>query len=166
MNDEEEIIIAFLFKRSGKKELNFSDLYLTLSMELKWFTPDDAKIFLNQAIKNQLLNKKDDRFTPTFDYHKIDVPVGFTPTIKIIQEKKIEKPKEKNEEIFDIIVEDIVQKSKKGKQKIMGEIKEIEKTRSLTAEVAALLIGKEHDIVFEEEILKKVEKQIFKENKE
>jgi hypothetical protein len=161
MNDEEEIIIAFLFKRSGKKELNFSDLYLTLSMELNWFTPEDAKKFLNQAIKNQLLNKKEEQVTPAFDYDKIDVPMGFQPTQKVFQEKKIEKPREKKEKLLNVIVKELVQKSKFDEQKIIGKIKKLEKTRNLTAEVAALLVGKEYDIVFEEYILEKAEEGIF-----
>ena len=55
MPSESEIIIAFLFKRSGKAKLSFSDLYLTLSMDLNWFTPDDAKSFLNLTLKQNLL---------------------------------------------------------------------------------------------------------------
>ena len=55
MNSEWEIIIAFLFKRSGREELSFSDLYLTLSIDLNWFTPEDAKAFVNMAIKQKLL---------------------------------------------------------------------------------------------------------------
>ena len=47
MDSEKEIIISFLFKRSGKESLKFSDLYLALSMELNWFTPDDAKSFIS-----------------------------------------------------------------------------------------------------------------------
>ena len=161
MNDEEEIIIAFLFKRSGKKELNFSDLYLTLSMELNWFTPEDAKKFLKQAIKNQLLNKKDELVTPSFDYDKIDVPMGFQPTQKVFQEKKIGKPREKKENLLTVIIKEIVQKSKLDEQKIIGKIKKLEKTRNLTAEVAALLVGKEYDIVFEKDVLQKAEEEIF-----
>jgi hypothetical protein len=161
MNDEEEIIIAFLFKHSGKKELSFSDLYLTLSMELNWFTPEDAKKFLNQAIKNHLLNKKEEQVTPTYDYDKIDIPVGFQPTQKVFQEKKIEKPKEKKEKVLNQIIKELVQKSKLDEKKIMKKIKEVEKFRNLTVEVAALLVGKEYNIVFDEEILEKVEEEIF-----
>ena len=47
MPSELEIVITFVYNRSGKSELSFSDLYLTLSMELNWFTPDDAKEFIN-----------------------------------------------------------------------------------------------------------------------
>jgi len=71
MTSDAEIIITFLYKRSGKDELSFSDLYLNLSMELNWFTPDDAKAFVNTAIKQELLIKKGDLIKPNFDYNKI-----------------------------------------------------------------------------------------------
>ena len=48
MTDSEmRIIIAFLFKRSGKEEMSPSELYLPLSMDLQWFTPNQAKEFVD-----------------------------------------------------------------------------------------------------------------------
>ncbi len=58
MNDECKIIIAFVFNRAGKKEMSFSEFYLTLSMDLNWFTPDDAKTFTKNAIENSLLKEE------------------------------------------------------------------------------------------------------------
>jgi len=81
MGSDANIIIAFLYKRSGKEELSFSELYLILSMELNWFTPDDAKTFVNMAIKQKLLIKKGELIKPNFDFRKIVVPVGFVPII-------------------------------------------------------------------------------------
>ena len=50
MNSEAQKVIAFVFRRSGKKQIPYSDFYLTLSMELNWFTPDDARKFLDFSI--------------------------------------------------------------------------------------------------------------------
>ena len=90
MSSDADIIIAFLFKRSGKEELSFSDLYLNLSMELNWFTPDDAKNFVNTSIKQKLLLKKGDLIKPNFDFNKIVVPVGFKPSKSVFVEKEFE----------------------------------------------------------------------------
>jgi len=82
MDSEIKIIIAFLFNRSGKKEMSFSEIYLSLSMDLNWFTPDDAKKFLNYAIKNKFLIKKGSLIEPAIEISKITIPVGFSPTKK------------------------------------------------------------------------------------
>ena len=51
MNKEHKIIISFVFNRSGKREMSFSEFYLTLSLDLKWFTPDNAKSFTLNSIE-------------------------------------------------------------------------------------------------------------------
>ena len=68
MNNEAQKVIAFVFKRSGKKQISYSDFYLTLSMELNWFTPDDAKKFLDFAIDNKFLIREKDMVQPNFDF--------------------------------------------------------------------------------------------------
>ena len=100
MVSEEEIIITFLFKRSGKSKLSFSDLYLILSMDLNWFTPEDAKAFVNLALKQKLLTKKGDLIKPNFDYDKIIVPVGFTPSKQVFEVKKVENHDEAEKDFF------------------------------------------------------------------
>ena len=88
MPSESEIIISFIFKRSGKAELDFSEIYLTLSMDLKWFTPDDAKKFVNNALKQKLLLKKYEGLRPGFEINKINVPFGFSPTCKNLDKEE------------------------------------------------------------------------------
>ena len=87
MASDAETIIAFVFKRSGKSELFYSDFYLTLSMDLNWFTPNDAKNFVNKAIESGLLERKDEKILPTFDIESINVPLGFYPSKIIFEEK-------------------------------------------------------------------------------
>ena len=67
MNSEAKTIIAFLFKRSGKKEMIQSEFYLTLSMDLKWFTPKKAKDFTNWSLKNNILLKSEGVLKPNFN---------------------------------------------------------------------------------------------------
>jgi len=148
MTSDAKIIIAFLFKRSGKEELSFSDLYLNLSMELNWFTPDDAKAFVNMAIKQKLLIKKVDLIKPNFDFNTIVVPIGFVPSKNVIEKKEVEVIKEEN--FLEKIVRQIVEKTKLDEKQVIGEIEDIANERNLTEEVAALLLGKDHNILFEE----------------
>ena len=164
MPSESEIIIAFLFKRSGKSQLSYSELYLALSMDLNWFTPDDAKVFVDSSLKNDLLAKKGDLIQPNFEYDTIVVPVGFTPSGQVF-EGKIEKQVEKKSDIFDKIIKRLVKETKLDEEKIKEKIHKISNEKDITAELAALLFSKECN-VSTEVFLKDVEKSIFKENKE
>jgi len=142
MVSEEEIIITFLFKRSGKTKLSFSDLYLTLSMNLNWFTPEEAKEFVTFALKQKLLTKKGEAITTNFDYDKIVVPVGFVPSKMAFEEKE--------ETVLEKIVKQLVEKTDLDKRQIVEKINATAKEKNITTEVAALLIGKEYDISFED----------------
>ena len=150
MVSEEEIIITFLFKRSGKTKLSFSDLYLTLSMNLNWFTPEEAKEFVTFALKQKLLTKKGEAITTNFDYDKIVVPVGFVPSKMAFEEKEVKKRDEKEETVLEKIVKQLVEKTDLDKRQIVEKINATAKEKNITTEVAALLIGKEYDISFED----------------
>lgn len=161
MVSEEETIITFLFKRSGKSKLSFSEVYLTLSMDLNWFTPEDAKDFVNIALKQKLLTKKDELIKPNFDYDKIVVPVGFYPSKMVSEEKEVEKHDKKDDDALNKIVKRLVEKTDLDEQNIIEKIKEVEKEKNLNLEVAALLVGKEYDISLED-FFEEIENKIFR----
>lgn len=146
MPSESEIIIAFLFKRSGKTALSFSDLYLTISMDLNWFTPDDAKSFLNLMLKQNLLEKKGDVIKPTFEYNDITVPIGFIPSKQIFEEKTVVKDALEKEELIDRIINQLVEKTKLDKIRVAEKVNKLAEEKNITKEVAALLIGKENNV--------------------
>lgn len=159
MASEAEIIITFLFKHSGKSNLSFSESYLTLSMDLNWFTPEDAKEFINSVLKQKLLTKKGDLLAPNFDYDKIVVPVGFYPSKHVFDEKKDTKDTEEKTVLYTI-VQRIVEKSTLNEQHVTEKINIIAKEKNLTSEVTALLIGKEYNIKFDD-FFEEVENMIF-----
>ena len=159
MHSESEIIIAFIFKRSGKTELIFSEFYLSLSMDLNWFTPKQAKEFINIALKQRLLIKKDDLITPTFDYDKTAVPVGFYPSKQVFEEKEVKKHV-KEEDVLKKIIRRIVEKTNLNEQEVVTKLQEIEKEKNITPGVAALLIGKEHNVSLDD-FFNKIDEKIF-----
>ena len=59
MESESKIVLAFLFKRSGKNMLKESDIYLPLSLELGWFSSTQAQEFVKHALNEKLLIKKE-----------------------------------------------------------------------------------------------------------
>ena len=157
MDSEVEVVIAFLFNRSGKEGLSFSDLYLTLSMDLNWFTPEEAKKFVNESLKKKLLTKKGNLIKPGFDIDKITVPVGFHPSKRLFQKPQVAEEKK---DIFDEIVKRIAEKTKLDEKDIISKIKEVEIEKNLTSEVAALLIGKENGVSLDD-LFEKIEEKIF-----
>ncbi|MCK5031585.1 MAG: DUF2240 family protein [Thermoplasmatales archaeon] len=164
MNSEIKIIISFLFKRSGKEELTASELYLPLSMDLKWFSPKEAKDFVNSALLQNFLIKKGDRIKPNFDCKKIAVPVGFYPSKQIFEEET-DMVNEERQDVVKLIIGQIVEKTEQDEQGVFEEIKEVSNEKNISLEVAALLVSREYDIVISI-FLDQVEDKIFIENAE
>jgi len=159
MVSENEIIIAFLFRRSGKEKMSFSELYLNLSMDLNWFSPEDAKKFLNDSIKNKLLIKEGDQVSLSFDINKIKIPVGFSPSKYVFSEKKNQVIVEEIN-VINQIVKRIHEKTNLKEQEIIDKINEISKEKNLIEEIAALLFGKEHEIEIND-FFKEIENKII-----
>lgn len=160
MVSELKKIISFVFNRSGKTELSFSDLYLSLSFELRWFNPNDAKNFIKIAINKNLLNKKGDLFSPSFDFVKIPIQKDFSPSkeFNFYDENFIE-----NEilNISDKLINKIVEKTGIKISDILKEIKVYEKKFNVTNDIATLLIAKKFDITLNE-YYEEIEKNIIK----
>jgi len=160
MDSEVKIILTFLFKRSGKQQLTFSELYLSLSIDLNWFTPEDAKKFVNYALEKNFLTKKKDFIKPSFNIEKISVPVGFYPSKRVFIEEEPVKVKD-GTNILSQIIKKISEKVKLKEQEILNKIKKIQEEKKVTPEVAALLFGKEYDLNLSE-FFNEIENKIFK----
>lgn len=159
MDQEGKIVIAFLFKRSGKNKLKEEEIYLPLSIDLGWFSSKDARKFIEYALSQNLLKKSEDMLSPTFDVNTIAVPVGFFPSKSgyVLSKKDVE------EEVFDKIVNQIVLKTNKNSQEIIKDIGQIQSEKNVFPEVAALLLAIEYDLKIAD-LTTLVEHNIFKEN--
>jgi len=151
MPSQAEMIITYLFKRSGKKSISYSEFYLTLSMELNWFTPDKAKKFVDFAIENNLLLKNEDIVNANFDISKVKIPLGYSPSGDLFVVEKEESKLEKN--VLEDIVDDLVKIIQKGKNEILKEISDVESEKNITKELAALLLCKKYNVDFDKYIL-------------
>ena len=161
---EMETIIAFLFKRSGKEEMSPSALYLPLSMDLQWFTPNQAKGFVNSAIKQKMLIKKGGFVKPTFDYKKVVVPIGFRPSERDFKEEEMEEEiEEKEPDLLKKLTDSIVKKTSNNEKDITEKINLIANEKNISLDVAALLLSIEHGINVED-CFDKIESKIFREN--
>jgi hypothetical protein len=157
---ENKIIIAFIFKRSGKNKLPESEFYLPLSIELGWFSNKEAHEFINNSIKLNLLNREGKLLIPNFDIDSIDIPIGFTPSNKTYIKNKIDTLKnEKN--ILGMIIASIKETIKKDEEEIFEDIKKIAIDKNIMIEVAALFLARNENIDLKD-LLTHVEEKILK----
>jgi len=162
MDREAKIIIAFLFNRSGKTKLKESEIYLPLSMELGWLSAKEAQEFINYAIKQELLIKKDEALQPNFPLEKITIPLDFTPSEKLFSKKTDDV---KGDNLIDEIVIQISTSTNYSQIKILEEIKQEEKEKNLMLEVAALSIARRYNVDMTD-WYDSIEKILIKENRE
>jgi hypothetical protein len=164
MSNDMEKIIAFLMKRSGKKSLPESEFYLTMSMDLQWCPPKQAKLFVANALEIGLLAKKDDQLSPTFDVKDVSIPTGFKPSKEMFQ-KKMVKPSTSKEDIVQQISDAIAEKTGDSVDEIKKTIETSASEKMVSRDVSALLLAKKYDISIDP-FLPLVKDQLFTENKE
>lgn len=152
--DEMKLTLASIFKRAGRQALSENELYLALSIDLKWFIPSEAKSLVNLAIKNNLLISTPEGLKPGFDISGIDVPLGFRPGREVLEYAP--------EDTFKEIVMAISKKIQKDAGSVAAEIdKEVKAFNGLIdPRVAAAIVASRHGI---SEYASRVEKIILKE---
>jgi hypothetical protein len=142
MDSEAEIIIAFLFNRSGKNQLKESDLYLPLSMELGWLSTKEAQAFVKTALSQGLLEKKGGLVQPTFPLDSISIPVGFTPSKQLFPKEISQKHPEN---LLDILISEIGKKTHQDQKEILDEITKEAHEKNLLPVVAALYVARRYN---------------------
>jgi hypothetical protein len=147
METEAKIIIAFLFNRSGKPALTESEVYLPLSMELGWFTTNEAQEFVTYAVAQGFLEKKDGMLQPTFPIETITVPVGFAPRKKTFLKKKKQA---KDESMLEAIVSRICEHANRAPPDVHEEIAQVVSEKKIIPEVAALYLARKYTIPCDE----------------
>lgn len=163
MDNDHKIIIAFVYNRAGKKEMSISEFYLSLSMDLKWFTPINAKTFTKKVVDNNLLKVEKEMLKPNFDVNEIRIPTGYYPSKNVLSHKDLKEDTPQKIPVtgtLETIIKKIVDKSNLDKKTILNQIKEIEKEKNLIPEIAAVLIGKEYNLDFKE-ILEKIQRDFL-----
>jgi hypothetical protein len=143
MDTEAKIILAFLFNRSGKTRLTEAEVYLPLAMDLGWFSTTEAHEFVNYAMKQGLLVKKEGLLSPNFPLEHIKVPVGFTPSKEIFSKKTGEQ---QEENMIERMVTLICTQTHQNQTDIYEEIKKEEKEKNLLPEVATLSVARKHGV--------------------
>ncbi len=145
MEPELQIILAFLFKRSGKNLLKPSDLYLPLSLELGWYTSQQAQQVIANAQIHNLLRKEGELLTPTFDINSIKIPIGFRP-LYIPDQKEQKHVQQTTQNVQEHMITYLAEHTQKTKEDIQTIIEEIANKKTIHPEIACLYHGIEKNI--------------------
>ncbi len=130
--------VSIPFLRKGKETLKDSEFVLALSIDLNWFTPEQAKNVLSQAESSGVLKRQGEMISPAFDLAKTEIPSGFKPEADVLEKKTI----------FDKIIERIIQKTGMEKRKVIALInkKQEELAKMVLIEVSAILVALENGV--------------------
>jgi hypothetical protein len=142
MNEEVKQVLAFIFKRSGKKILPASDVYLAISMELQWCSPREAKNFVKNEIRSGVLIEQDNGVTPSFEVDEVRIPTGFKPSKHCFIKQDTPKTDLSSGDVVSLMVQRIKNKTNMTEEDITNNIKILAKEKLLSEEVAAIFLGK------------------------
>ena len=134
--------VSMPFKRKGKDALKDTEIVLALSIDLKWFNPEQAKLVLSDAEKSGLLKREGELVRPAFDLSRIEIPSGFKPEPVSISKKSI----------FDRTIERIITGTGIEKRKVIAMInkKQEELSKQVVIEVSAILVAIENGIMVDD----------------
>lgn len=165
---ETKRVIKFLFELSGKTEPTEHQLELVASMELRWFTPKQAKKLLDYAGKLNLFQSDDKgKLVLNFDPEDIQIPTGFKPHEDLIDKLELkldelieerngelalqtqsektgpESEDEAHEDLFMRIIAKITGEKGLEKTDVISKINKKQRKIDLEIEVLALLVAQE-----------------------
>lgn len=134
--------VSMPFKRKGKDAMKDTEFILALSLDLKWFNPEQAKIILSEATKLGLLKREGELVRPSFDISRIEIPSSFKPEPFSIPKKSI----------FDTIIDRIIVGTGIEKRKVIAMInkKQEELLKQVEIEVSAILVAVENGVMVDD----------------
>jgi hypothetical protein len=130
--------VSMPFLRKGTEALKESEFVLALSIDLNWFTPEQAKNVLIQAEKSGILKREGENISPAFDLSGIKIPSGFKPEQGVFEKKTV----------FDSIIERIILGTGMEKRKVIALINKKQEglAKMVLIEVSAILVALENGV--------------------
>ena len=147
-----EQVVAHVFRKKGKVT-SISEFVFALSLDLKWFSPDQAESVLTNAKRQGLVQITGEVVEPLFDINSVEIPIDFRPDKSIMdrQERPIDATaykdgallEEVSEErtVIDRVVEQL--SGVKSKQEIIRLINDAqERLGVIETDAVALLVAR------------------------
>ena len=145
MSTEEQIILAFIYKRSGKDILPPQEIYLPISIELNWLSTKEAQHFLQHCINQHLLKETPTGLQTNFDITTIHIPTGFRPQQTYTETQTI-KNQQTPTNIYHTILQTISQQKNTPTTEIEKEINKLADTKNVHPITTALIYAKQQNI--------------------
>ena len=97
-----EQVVAHVFRKKGKVT-SISEFVFALSLDLKWFSPDQAESVLANAEQRELVRITGEVVEPLFDIHSVEIPIDFRPDQSIMdrEERSIDATAGKGEALLE-----------------------------------------------------------------
>ncbi|UZE92652.1 MAG: DUF2240 family protein [Methanosarcinales archaeon] len=127
--------VAMPFRKRGKTVLMVSEFIFALSLDLGWFSPEQAKRVLQVAKEAGLVAVKGDEISPNFDAATVEIPLGFKPELSQLKEQPL----------FDRII-DLIMTTGVSRKEAIALVNEKQERLQLMIEVTALLVAKERGV--------------------
>jgi hypothetical protein len=134
---ELETSLAVLFKRKGKNVITETEFIFTVSFDFRWFTPKEAQVLLDIAIKRGLLIRTEEYLKPNFDYKDIEASLSFRPSKEVLSGEKEELS------LFAQLIQLITEKGGLKKRDAVARVNRVQETMGVDVEVAAVVVAKE-----------------------
>lgn len=134
------IVSAAPFKIRGKSRLSRAEFAFALSLDLKWFLPEQCKEVIESAERAGLVREEGGRLVPTFNVREVTAPAGFKPGLDILTQKA---PASLFEQILELLSQNDI-----SREDTISLIDEKERAYGdlLTREAVGLIIAKERGL--------------------
>ncbi|MGE5403276.1 MAG: DUF2240 family protein [Candidatus Doudnabacteria bacterium] len=149
------IVSAMPFKIRGKSRLSRAEFAFALSLDLKWFTPEQCSEVIESAERAGLLREEGGRLVPMFKVKEVHVPKDFKPSMDVLTQKA---PVSLFDEIFDLLCTSGL--SREGALELIDE-KEKKYGGLLTREAVGLVVAKERGLDVSAYVDKAFEEPIY-----
>lgn len=147
-------VVAAVFKLKGKPNLSEKELVNTLSYDLRWFSPNEARQIIAACRSEKIISGASDAVSPSFDAFGMEVPPDFKPDKGLLAHRV-------RESNYQRIVEKVSKDSKLSAEQINAEIASMRSAFFATDEVIALVVARAHGVDVSE-FLDDVEKGLRK----
>ncbi len=128
--------VAVPFRQKGTDRLKQSEFTVVLSLDLAWFSPDQAKRLADVAATEGLVEQTETGdLIASFDPRAVDIPDGFTPGEEVLQQRST------FERLLDTIVENGIEK-----RTAVADINRLQSECAISVEAAAALYALRNEI--------------------
>ncbi len=104
--EELKTAIAAVFLGEGLERMSEEQMLSAISMKRRWFSPERAKVLIENGKRAGLLSSDGVFISPAFTYKEVEIPFGYYPSESVLEyseENLIERMKEE----WDVSGEDM-----------------------------------------------------------